>query len=101
MGRFVSADIGAMERFFSRGAELVTEFNSIKSEFESTHRTLNAVWNGYAGEAYQNFSDDVLENIGDLGTVLQSINESIQGVIDAYNNMDEELAAYNRNPTGE
>ena len=40
MGAFIEADIGKLEGVITKGQEIITEFNKIKSDFETINSTL-------------------------------------------------------------
>ena len=96
---FVSADLEKFARFKTDSAAAITEFNSIKNKFNEINSTLLSKWKGEGADAYRKESDHILENIGGIKDVLDGLNESISDVVDTYNNLDEELGAYNRNPS--
>jgi len=99
---FVSADIDKISEFERRSSLAITEFNKIKSEFETTNSDLINNWKGDGAEKYKFKTDHILENVGSLGDVLTSINEGvIKDIKDAYLKLDEELGEFNRNPSSE
>ena len=99
MTDFVSADIGIVEKFALKSQEMVTEFNSIKTEFETINNNLLGIWKGAGADAYKYETDHILENIGGIKDILDSINNGVLNDIkDNYNQLDQELGEFNRNP---
>ena len=96
---FVSADIGKIEQFERDSAEVIREFNAIRTEFEDINSTLLRNWQGEGADAYKDETDHVLEKIGGLEDVLKAINESVfNDIKEIYTNLDNELGEFNRNP---
>jgi len=99
---FVSADIEKLVRFESRSRNAIDEFSAIKKKFNDINKTLLDNWKGDGKEAYQQVSDHILENIGGIKDILDSINECVvKDTKDAYLNLDEELGDFNKNPKTE
>lgn len=95
---FISADIEKLNQFERESAEAISEFKSIKEEFENVNATLLKTWQGAGANAYKNETDHILEKIGGIEDVLKSINESvIKDIRAAYTKLDEELAEHNKN----
>ncbi|MBR5684150.1 MAG: hypothetical protein IKW96_12905 [Ruminococcus sp.] len=102
MGAFIEADIGKLEGFVSQSAEAIKEFQEIKTKFNEINSTLLSSWSGHGAKAYKSETDHILEKIGSLKDVLNTINdEVIKSVIDSYNQLDNDLAEFNRNPVSE
>jgi uncharacterized protein YukE len=96
---FVSADTAKIQKFESDSADAIAEFNSIKDSFNSINSTLLEKWKGAGADRYKKESDNILENIGAIKDVLDSINNGIiKDVKENYNALDEELGTFNRNP---
>ena len=102
MNDFVSADIGIVETFESKSQDTIKEFSAIKREFERINSTLLSVWKGAGAAAYKKETDHILENIGGIKDILDSINGGVLNDIkENYNKLDEELGAFNQNPSSE
>lgn len=100
--KFVSADITAIARFIDQSPEVIQEFDAIKETFNSINATLLRSWKGEGAEAYKRETDHILENIGGIKDVLDSINNgAIRDIRDQYSKLDEELGEFNRNPKTE
>lgn len=100
--KFVSADITAIARFIDQSPEVIREFDAIKDKFNSINATLLKSWKGDGADAYKKETDHILENIGGIKDVLDSINNSaIKDIRDQYSKLDEELGEFNRNPKTE
>lgn len=98
-GQFVSADIEKMANFETQSAEAITEFDAIKTAFDDINATLLKKWQGAGAEAYKAETDYILDNIGGIADILDSINNSVvKDIMDAYNQLDEELGEFNLNP---
>ncbi|MCL2078616.1 MAG: hypothetical protein FWH17_02095 [Oscillospiraceae bacterium] len=96
---FVSADISKIAQFEKDSVEAIAEFNSIKNKFDSINTTLLSKWKGQGADAYKKESDYILEKIGGIKDVLDSINNSVvKDVKDNYLSLDEELGKFNVNP---
>lgn len=101
-GEFVAADIAKISKFMTDSEEAITEFNSIKEKFNSINSNLLAKWKGQGADAYKKETDHILENIGGIKDVLDSINNgAVKTIVDEYSNLDEQLAEFNRNPQSE
>lgn len=101
-GGFVSADIGKLTSFVSQSAEAITEFDAIKEKYESINTTLLSKWKGEGADSYQTETSHILENIGGIKDILDTINNgALKDIIDAYNKVDNELGEFNRNPKTE
>ncbi len=97
--KFVSADIEKFVRFEEQSVKAVEEFDAIKEKFNEINDTLLSHWQGEGRDAYQKESDHIMDNIGGIREILDSIKENvIKGTKDAYLQLDEELGAFNRNP---
>lgn len=102
MGAFIEADIGKLEGVITKGQEIITEFNKIKSDFETINSTLLSNWKGYGADAYKYETDYIMENLVNVEEVINSINDSaINDIIDNYNKLDEELGDFNIDPSQE
>ncbi len=102
MGAFIEADIGKLEGVITKGQEIITEFNKIKSDFETINSTLLSNWKGYGADAYKYETDHIMENLVNVEEVINSINDSaINDIIDNYNKLDEELGDFNIDPSQE
>lgn len=102
MGAFIEADIEKLENFVSQSAEAVSEFKSIKEKFNQINSELLVSWKGNGADAYKKETDHILEKIGSLKEILDTINEDIlSDVIEIYNQLDSDLAEFNKNPFSE
>ncbi len=101
-GGFISADIGKINKFMSESAEAISEFDAIKDKFNSINSTLLSKWKGQGADAYKKETDHILDNIGGIKDVLDSMNnETVKSIVDEYTRADNELGEYNRNPPTE
>ncbi len=101
-GSFVSADIGKITKFMSESEAAIAEFDAIKDEFNSINSTLLSKWKGQGADAYKKETDHILDNIGGIKDVLDSMNnETVKSIVDEYTRADNELGEYNRNPPTE
>ena len=102
MGAFIEADIEKLERFVSQSAETIKEFQEIKDKLNEINSTLLSSWKGHGANAYKSETDHILEKIGSLKDVLNTLNdEVISSIIDTYNQLDDALTDFNRNPVSE
>ena len=98
---FISADIGAIAKFMTDSEDAIKEFDSIKQKFEDINAALLLKWEGEGADAYKLETDHILENIGGIKDVLDGINNSaVKSIKDEYTNLDNQLAEFNRNPSG-
>ena len=96
---FVSADINKILQFEKKSAEAITEFNAIKDKFNSINSILLGKWKGEGADAYKYETDHILEKIGGIKDILDSINNgAVKDVKDNYLSLDEELGEFNKNP---
>lgn len=96
---YVSADISKISKFMSDSEDAIKEFEDIKEEFNSINATLLDKWDGQGADAYQKETDHILENIGSIKDVLDSINNgAVKCIKDEYTNLDNQLDEFNRNP---
>jgi uncharacterized protein YukE len=96
------ADIEKLEQFENDSKDAIEEFDRIKRRFKEINDTLLSKWQGAGADQYRKEVNSILENIGSVAEVLNSINNDvIKGVKDAYNQLDSDLAAFNENPTTE
>lgn len=99
MSEFVSADIFKIANFAEEKDKVSKEFDSIKEKFDSINATLLSKWKGEGAEAYKYETDHILENIGGIKDVLDSINDGvIKDIRDIYSTLDKDLAEFNLNP---
>lgn len=99
---FVSADIEKMEKFESESKEVIKEYDDIKNKFNDINTTLLNKWKGAGADAYQKETSHILDNIGGIADILDSINNSVvKDIKDNYNKLDEELGEFNKNPPTE
>jgi uncharacterized protein YukE len=102
MGAFVEANIEKLEQFVSQSAESITEFQAIKDKFNDINSTLLSKWKGEGADAYKKETDHILEKIGSLKDVLNTLNdEVISSIISNYNELDSALGEFNKNPVSE
>ena len=98
-GKFVSADTTKIANFEKQSAEVITEFATIKNEFNRINKELLASWKGVGADAYSTETAHILEKIGSVEDVLKAINESaVKDIRDSYSQVDDELGEFNRNP---
>ena len=98
---FISADICAIAKFMTDSEEAIREFTDIKDTFNEINKTLLAKWQGAGASAYRYETDHILENIGGIKDVLDGINNgAVKSIRDEYSKLDEQLAEFNRNPSG-
>ena len=99
---FISADTSIISKFKSDSADAIETFDSIKEGFDSINKELLKVWKGKGADAYRKETDHILENVGGIKDVLDAINEGAVGSVwEEYSKLDEELAEFNKNPSGE
>ena len=99
MSGFVSADISKIKKFREDSDDAIEEFDDIIEKFKSINSTLLSKWKGQGADAYKFETDNILENIGGIKDVLDSINNgAVKDIEDNYLNLDNELAEFNRNP---
>ena len=96
-----SANTTQLANFETASAEAIAEFDAIKKKFEEINSTLLKKWKGEGADAYKQETDHILENIGGIKDVLDSINNSaVKSIRDEYSKLDEQLAEFNKNPSG-
>jgi uncharacterized protein YukE len=96
MSEFVSADIQKFMEFETQAQAAIEEFQSIKDTFDDINTELLRNWSGEGKDAYQQESSHIMENVGGIKEILDTICDSvIKDVKDAYNQLDEELMAFN------
>ena len=102
MAKFISADLEKVIQFEKDSAEAIKEFSAIRTEFENINSTLLGKWQGEGADAYKYETDHILENINGIEETLKKINEGVvKDVKDHYAKLDEDLAAFNRDPSAE
>lgn len=100
MADFISADIDKILKFETDSVDAIAEFDRIKTTFDTINATLLGKWQGDGADAYKTETDHILENIGGIKDTLDGINTTVlKDVKDSYLNLDEQLAAFNVNPT--
>ena len=86
MSEFIKADIGKLEGFLTGSEEAIKEFAAIRTEFERINSTLLANWDGVGRASYKSVSDHILEKVGGIQEVLNTINDTIvRDLVDQYN----------------
>lgn len=96
---YVSADIDQITEFEQKSAEVITEFNAIKDTFNNINATLLGKWKGEGADAYKGEVDHILEKIGGIKDILDSINNgAVKDIKDNYLSLDEQLGEFNKNP---
>ena len=96
---FVLADIDKVVQFEKKSDEAIKEFDAIKEKFNDINTTLLKKWKGEGKDAYKKESDHIMENIGGIKDILDSINNGVvKDTKDAYLQLDEELGEFNKNP---
>lgn len=102
MSDFVLADISKISKFEKDSAEAIAEFNSIIEKFNSINSILLGKWKGEGADAYKTETDHILENIGGIKDILDSINNgAVKDIKEIYTQLDNELGEYNQNPQSE
>lgn len=97
MSEFIKADIGKLEGFLTSSEEAIKEFAAIRTEFERINSTLLANWDGVGRASYKSVSDHILEKVGGIQEVLNTINDTIvRDLVDQYNAIDRDLGESNR-----
>ena len=99
MSDFISADISKISKFEQDSADAIQEFDDIKETFNSINSTLLSKWKGEGADAYKTETDHILENIGGIKDILDSINNGVvKDIKENYIKLDNELGEFNRNP---
>ncbi len=102
MANFISADIQKIVQLATSSDEAVEEFDRIKDQFETINSTLLDKWEGDGADAYKYEVDHILENIGGIRDVLDTLNTGVfKDIRDAYDKLDAEMDVFNRNPSQE
>lgn len=97
MAEFVRADIGKLESFVFDSEAAIKEFGDIRTTFEDINKTLLDNWDGVGRSSYKSVSDHILEKVGGIQDVLNTINDTIvKDLISQYNAIDKDLAEQNR-----
>ena len=97
MAVFVKADIGKLESFITDSAEAIKEFGDIRKEFERINKDLLDNWKGSGKSSYKDVSDHILEKVGGIQDVLNTINDTVvKDLVAQYNQIDKELGDYNK-----
>ena len=84
------ADIEKLVQFEKDSQVAKTDFDNIIKEFKRINEALLGKWQGAGANQYRKEVEHILEKIGSVGEVL-----------DAYLQLDADLAAFNENPTSE
>lgn len=96
------ADIEKLVQFEKDSQTAKTDFDNIIKRFKKINETLLGKWQGAGANQYRKEVEHILEKIGSVGEVLDAINEgAIKSARDAYLQLDDDLAAFNENPTSE
>jgi len=96
------ADIEKLVQFEKDSQTAKTKFDEIKKKFKDINEALLSKWQGAGADQYKKEVDHILEKIGNLGEVLDAINEgAVKSARDAYLQLDADLATFNENPTSE
>ena len=77
MADFVKADIGKLESFITDSEDAIKEFGDIKDEFDRINKDLLANWKGSGSSSYKQVSDHILEKVGGIQDVLNTINDCV------------------------
>lgn len=102
MSEFISADITKIADFQKKSPEVIQEFDDIKTEFKRINEELLNAWEGGGANAYKTETDHILENVGSVRDVLNTINESaVTAIRTTYSDFDDEMGAYNGSLGGE
>ncbi len=97
MEDFIRADIGKLESFLTGSEEAIKEFADIRTEFDRINSTLLANWDGIGSSSYKSVSDHILEKVGGIQEVLNTINDTIiRDLVEQYHSIDTELGESNR-----
>lgn len=97
--KFVKADITKIGNFIDKSDKISQEFSDIKKEFNRINEELLKYWKGEGAEAYEKETKHILEKIGSVDDVLESLCTGVLADIrENYSSVDEELGEYNRNP---
>ena len=72
---FVLADIDKLVQFEKKSEEAIKEFDAIKEKFNDINTTLLKKWKGEGKDAYKKESDHIMENIGGIKDILDSIKD--------------------------
>jgi uncharacterized protein YukE len=97
---FVSADIEELINLEKRSESAIKEFDRIKAEYEEINSTLVKKWIGEGADSYLDDTSKIMEKIGGIKDVLDSLNnEAVKAIKDSYMKLDDTLGEFNRNPT--
>lgn len=97
MAEFIKADIGKLESFLTGSEEAIREFAAIRTEFERINRTLLSNWDGAGKASYKSVSDHILDKVGGIQEVLNTINDTIvRDLVEQYKAIDRDLGESNR-----
>lgn len=98
MSEFKRADVAKLESFKTDSEEVIEEFADIRKEFDNINKTLMDNWDGQGKNAFSEVALHITDNIGEIQSVLNEINNNVlNDLIAQYNKIDHELAEYNNN----
>lgn len=99
MSKFNSIDIGKIGSFIRNSEDIKKEFSEIKKEFNRINKELLGVWMGEGADAYSKETNHILENIGNLDDVLESLTTDVLVDIKKnFDDVDKQLGEFNLNP---
>ena len=85
--------------FEEKSAAAIKEFDAIKTEFNRINKDLLATWKGVGADAYKLETDHILEKIGSIKDVLDTMNnDTIKEIKKQIKEFDEQLGENNKNP---
>lgn len=97
--KFHSVDLVKVGTFIDRSPGIIREFEEIKTEFNRINQTLLDKWDGEGSDAYQTESESILQKIGDLGDVLETLTTgAVSDLRQSYSDFDEEMKTFNEDP---
>ena len=92
MSDFNRGDLGKYQDFITKKETIKKEFAAIKREFSKINTELLKNWKGSGAASYRSYSSHVMDNIGGISDVLDTISDNLLvDVLNYYNELDDAL----------
>lgn len=101
MREFNTADLIAMSQFVEESKNAITQFSEIRTKFANINNKLLSEWKGAGKNAYEQFVTYVTENVGNISDTFETINEMLNEILTQYNEVDQALKEFNKDPGNE
>lgn len=95
---YILLDTRIIKEAISKKQDMLNEYNSIVSDFESSVNTLLNNWKGYGADSFNDDVGKLKRNFGEFSDRLRSLSDMLDDILMLIEQKDTELGNYNTDP---